>query len=421
MIQGSNWAFARLRLRLPLGCLFVLLAPAVAVPSARNRQVTVVLRYDDYSAESPTGLEVRLIKALQECRIRATFAVIPDGSADAAGSGKNRPPAALTEEKAAILRSAVRAGTISVAQHGYTHEAREHRPRWVGPAIRLGEFAGLGYQAQIERIAKGKTALERAIGIPVTTFVPPGNIYDRDTLRALDHLGFRCISACQIGDTLPSTKLKFLPATAEVLRLRHYVQAARLRAGSDPIVVVMVHPYDFVEVYPSAEGMTWASFHRTLRWLSAQKDVRVLTIDQACREVGDLSALRFVENERYQSSELYLPPPLQPAYGVYLSRSTAHYLRIKPLVLAPLFYLAAALLSALIFLVIASALGGTRFARLAYGWPVLLSGLLGWSLRDLQLGCRGLLLLFLVLGAWIGSWRCARRPRKLRTQVGGTG
>lgn len=68
------------------------------------------------------------------------------------------------------------------AQHGYTH----HNDTGTPPS----EFYGFPYLRQYETIKRGQSDLMNAFGVTPTTFIPPWNKGDDNTLRAIKSLGF---------------------------------------------------------------------------------------------------------------------------------------------------------------------------------------------------------------------------------------
>lgn len=68
------------------------------------------------------------------------------------------------------------------AQHGYAHRNNTGTPQ--------SEFYGLPYSRQYEEIKSGQSDLINAFGMSPTTFIPPWNKGDDNTLRAIKSLGF---------------------------------------------------------------------------------------------------------------------------------------------------------------------------------------------------------------------------------------
>jgi peptidoglycan/xylan/chitin deacetylase (PgdA/CDA1 family) len=192
----------------------------------------------------------------------------------------------LPDEKADILRKASASGTLDIALHGYSHQTTR--------ADEMMEFSGVGYQTQLEKIAAGRKFLEEITGAPISSFVPPWNRYDKGTLRALQDHGFSTLSAGQQGDAPSDIPLKFLPATCDLLRVREAVRIARDAAVAEPVIVVLFHDYDFSEVNAARGKSNYQSLFDLLRWLRQQRDVRLLSISEATRVIGDLSINRFL-------------------------------------------------------------------------------------------------------------------------------
>ncbi|HXY87661.1 MAG TPA: DUF2334 domain-containing protein [Candidatus Acidoferrales bacterium] len=69
------------------------------------------------------------------------------------------------------------------AQHGYTHHDNSGPPH-------QSEFYGRSYSDQYQTIKKGLLDFINAFGVKPTTFIPPWNRGDNNTLKALKSLGF---------------------------------------------------------------------------------------------------------------------------------------------------------------------------------------------------------------------------------------
>jgi hypothetical protein len=145
-------------------------------------------------------------------------------------------------------------------------------------------------------LSAGKATLESLYHVSVTTFIPPWNSYDENTLRALDELGFKVVSSS--GQTYGITasgrfqRLRFLPYTCMPGHLREAVQFARISSDPDPIIVVLLHPSNFVE-YDHVRGrFSCQTFGELFSWLAAQPDVATQTLGGAAKMDRDLSYQR---------------------------------------------------------------------------------------------------------------------------------
>ncbi len=75
------------------------------------------------------------------------------------------------------------------AQHGYTH-------RDIAPSPKGGsEFYGRPYAAQYDSIKQGRDDITQAFGVTPTTFIPPFDLGDNNTLKACAQLGFTTYSS----------------------------------------------------------------------------------------------------------------------------------------------------------------------------------------------------------------------------------
>ena len=248
---------------------------------AEAKQILVVFRYDDYRSASPTNLELTLINAFQERGVSSTFGVLPFATV-----GTSRDLVPLSASKAEILKKAMESGTVDVAMHGYSHQ---------NVAVVSTEFRGLDYSSQMLRIDTGKRTLERLLGKEITTFIPPWNTFDSNTIAVLERLGFHSFSSSinEAVDIPRSSRLKYLPSTSSLSRVRTRVDTARRIDDRQPIIVVLFHSTDFAEDNPHG-GITLEEFGGLLDWLTAQKDVQIVSMEQAVNVVDDLSADRFI-------------------------------------------------------------------------------------------------------------------------------
>lgn len=248
-------------------------------PAVVEKCIHVVFRFDDYSALSATAAELRIIEEFRKNGSTVTFSVIPFICEGDSHDPSPRVLVALTPEKGAILKRGVEEGVLDIALHGYSHQTID--------AGQMKEFAGLDFHIQLERLARGKALLEKTIGVPVTTFVPPWNQYDPDTLRALEKTGFSTLSADMNGPMPLDAELNYLPFTCGLTRLREALLEARASSHIRPIVVVLFHQYDFKEINEKRGKITFQEFSHLLSWLKSQTDVRLLSIRQAIEMVAE--------------------------------------------------------------------------------------------------------------------------------------
>ncbi len=283
-----------------------------------GKQTIVFLRFDDVSGRSSTALEQKLIDEFRNHHFSCTFAVIPfvcdRDYTDTARQGL----IAFPSWKAGILGEAVRTGTIEVALHGYSHQSIRKRKEG-----EVTEFSGIGYEKQELKLMKGKGFLETILQTKITTFVPPFNSYDLNTVRAMERLGFRCISASRDGAADGSSSLQYLPITCDLQTVREAVASAASLTDVQPVIGVMFHEYDFKEIDKTRGRISFPEFQRLMDWLAARKDVQVMSVNKAAGLINDLSPIRYIGNRSYCSSFTLIPGFVGGPTNVYLKSDTA--------------------------------------------------------------------------------------------------
>ncbi len=196
---GAGWRPLRVTLLAFATCAVVV---CVAVASQSTRAPVFVFRYDDVAPATGDPkvdaanyrADEGVIDVFRRNGVAVTLAVIPYVGERSVLDDKR-----LTES----LRRAAADGSAEVALHGYRHtDWHLHRVR--------SEWAGVSYEQQRQWLKEGKDILEKAIPAPVTTFVPPYNTYDRNTLRALATTGFRTLSA-RLGEPRGKSQLHYVP------------------------------------------------------------------------------------------------------------------------------------------------------------------------------------------------------------------
>ena len=136
----------------------------------------VVFREDDVTP----GAKFAELQAVNQVHIDknvpVTMGIIPHPNASAGNQ--------LLQNKPFLnyMRSIASNRLFEFAQHGYTHQSR-------GTAS-PSEFYGLPYAVQYDTIKKGRDDITQAFGIVPTTFIPPFDKGDNNTLKAAKALGF---------------------------------------------------------------------------------------------------------------------------------------------------------------------------------------------------------------------------------------
>lgn len=237
---------------------------ACALACSSGREVTVVFRYDDYSAKSNTALEVALLELFRRHDYPFVFGVVPTIALDIhhptpETSEFLRP---LLDDKFSILREAMSDGTVEVALHGLTHQR-------VDPET-PSEFRGRTYEDQLDRISRGKSFLEEGLDAKIRVFIPPWNSFDASTIRALEAAELDILSSDITRIKREVGTLTHLPKLAALENLREVVEMMHEAPEGLPPVVVVMHAYDF----GSEHQWNLAKLEIILNWMTEVGYVR---------------------------------------------------------------------------------------------------------------------------------------------------
>jgi len=103
-------------------------------------------------------------------------------------------------DEAAAIGEGLAKGLIEVANHGLTHcvlEDRQYRRRrWYGTnrPFHREFWDWVGADVQLDHLRRAQDILTGYFKTPVTTFVPPGNVYSMQTLEACRQVGIRTLN-----------------------------------------------------------------------------------------------------------------------------------------------------------------------------------------------------------------------------------
>lgn len=265
-----------------------------------SADVTVILRYDDYSSTSSLEVEQELLKALSSHDISCTFGIIPfaPDSIKREGMRKDIP---LDSSKIQFIARHVRQENIEIALHGYTHTS-------AGNPGHNTEFEGVQKAEQMQKISAAKNFLDSSFGVHMKTFIPPWNSYDHATLSVLSDLSFSCISADNFGVSDLSAELDYIPATAVISDVESQLKASSLALKDNKAVfVLMMHDYDFEEVEPE-KGITNMEAFGSFVEAALAKDWRILSLKNAVEELGSFDAARYRSNKTKKTLLNHLSP-----------------------------------------------------------------------------------------------------------------
>ncbi|MCX5811623.1 MAG: DUF2334 domain-containing protein [Proteobacteria bacterium] len=310
---------------------FIIILPLY---SSEAKSLNIVFRYDDFSSISSDEFDIKILNVFQKYNIHCTFGVIPFVVEGNQHNPISQPTLPLSDKKAEIVREGINKGFVEVGLHGYTHQTYKI------PSDRIySEFSGVPFKIQESKIVQAKTFLEKRLATKISTFIPPWNTFDANTLTALQDNGFKQISAYIIrADSLLSSRLKSIPAVCGLSNLKEAIESARKIKDPQSVIVVLFHSYDFKGMGTSGI-FTYDDLDNILSWLSSQQDINSLTIREAAERIEDLSGIRLMKYDSYLKSISLIPHQLYPASPhVYYSTNIFDKLILRAWIITFVFY-----------------------------------------------------------------------------------
>jgi peptidoglycan/xylan/chitin deacetylase (PgdA/CDA1 family) len=117
-------------------------------------------------------------------------------------------------KQAALLKEGVQRGFIEIANHGLTHcvlQRKAFRPRlFSSNRWAHREFLpGLPQKIHEEHLQQSQEILQKYFQVPVVTFIPPGNVFTLQTVRAAQKYGIQYIS-CNAQTRMEEGRITFI-------------------------------------------------------------------------------------------------------------------------------------------------------------------------------------------------------------------
>ena len=332
--------------------LFLIFVLSFQRSSKNGKDIKILLRYDDYSLYDGTKLEEKILEAVADIGANIMVSVIPFPKnsypqGDSSEVLSKHIKSTIKSEKATILKRYADQQIVDVALHGYNHQVNFETGQI------KSEFAGLTFHMQKSMLNGGKSFLEEIIGKPIDIFVPPFNAYDLNTVLSLESSGFKLISAGGNGTVQKDSKLLFLPGTAYPNQLRATIESARQRAITDALIVIKIHPYDFVESGAKETVTDLQTFIEDLKWTAKQPDVTITSYKKLIDSGEDLSSDRLAANRQVKNN-IYIKHQLipkflglWPVYRLYYTQEIAKRLKSLQIFACVTFYAALFVISSL--------------------------------------------------------------------------
>ncbi len=142
-------------------------------------------RLDDITPDMDWDRFYRVKAIFDKYKVKPLIGIVPDNGDDGLKIGEYHED---IREYAASLQND---GWL-IAPHGIRHIYETRNAGLLG-LKQASEFAGLPYEAQYDKIERGREILQKH-GLNATIFMAPGHTYDKNTLKALKALDFTCVS-----------------------------------------------------------------------------------------------------------------------------------------------------------------------------------------------------------------------------------
>ncbi|MEZ0123236.1 MAG: DUF2334 domain-containing protein [Candidatus Reddybacter sp.] len=266
--------------------------------------INIALRFDDPSISSNHELEKAVIAICAKYGVKINLAVIPYKLVD-----QTIKP--LTALAARHLIEAEDKGWIEISQHGHSHQ--NCAPADKGPS----EFKHRSFEEQIDLLNAGKGLLNDIFKKKNRGLVPPWNSFDKNTLLAAKQLDFNFISG---GWELPldyrEPETKILPRTGQASSLIMDANKYRDYAMLSPIIIAVLHHYDFIESNEKNSKFDLIQFEEIIKTITSTKYVRVTSLDSIARNLSQKNIFFGHSTHRFLSDTLnwrlqkYLLAPL---------------------------------------------------------------------------------------------------------------
>ena len=266
--------------------------------------INIALRFDDPSISSNHDLEKEVIAICSRHDVKINFAVIPFKIIN-----QNLSP--LTTDAAKHLVDAEMNGLIEISQHGHSHQ--NNATTNTTPS----EFKGRPIEEQVELIKTGKSLLDSIFIQQDRGFVPPWNTFDYNTLLATNQLRFRYISGgWEIPKNHKASGAKIIPRTTQVSDIRQNIKQYKLYSPLKPILVAVLHHYDFIESESNNGKFSLNEFEETIKIASSSRHVNMTSQNNIAQTLTTknlnfgLNAHYLITKKLHWRIQKYFPTPL---------------------------------------------------------------------------------------------------------------
>ena len=187
--------------------------------------------------------------------------------------------------------------TAEVALHGFSREQCGS-----APSGKPSDFFGLALTDQLDLIERGALRLKEVFGDRISGFVPPWNGFGAVTLDTLEKLHFRYLSGGWEVPLAYHGDVAILPRTYGLRTLEIAAKEARRARRLSPLIIAVMHHYDFAESGSEEATIDLSAFDRLLGWLMEQPDLSVSPLRNVVAELTGPECHRALKRHRLRSA-----------------------------------------------------------------------------------------------------------------------
>ncbi|MGZ4942331.1 MAG: DUF2334 domain-containing protein [Halobacteriota archaeon] len=248
-----------------------------ATGTASSTKKYVVFRCDDVAPKAKFAELQAVNQVHSDKNVPLTLGIVPHPTT---GTGNEL---LADSQFASYMQSLASNHLFEFAQHGYTHQ--NLGMSMYGPS----EFYGRSYDDQYSAIKKGRDDIRAAFGVTPTSFIPPFDKGDNNTLKAAKALGFTEYStAFRDFNMNEGTKEGVHVDTASLVLANESLQSAegktsQFLADSHSIdtFVVLYHPADFSSSNGSVNNDRITLLQDYIDYLKGRGDIQFTTLDRS--------------------------------------------------------------------------------------------------------------------------------------------
>ncbi len=243
--------------------------------TASSAKKYIVFRCDDVTPTAQFAELQALDRIHIDENVPVTLGIVPH---PAAGTGNEL---LANSQFASYMRSLASNHLFEFAQHGYTHQ----RAGVFAPS----EFYGRPYAVQYDAIKSGRDAVREAFGVVPTSFIPPFDKGDVNTLKAARALGFTQYStAFRDFNMNQGTRGGIHVETVSLALANESLRSAESKTSqfladthSIDTFVVLYHPADFSLPDGTVNKHKIELLKDYIDYLKARNDVQFTTLDHS--------------------------------------------------------------------------------------------------------------------------------------------